>query len=274
MSSGSNRYNQYARRPWEAGYVGQYGHGRRYWDSDVWRRGRHQGGLSVYQEDDWRPPAWDEVPEMEPQIEQEEEEEEEEDECDWMCTQERMQELAREQERLQEERRVREQQRREEERSPAGQREAADVADGHQVEEVPELYPDSNWDSEGNRRMREWRQRQEQEQEERRYNPVFFSCFVNLTNVYSTQRGDGEETGRRFLLHRDVSPHEDENGKMISSRRIFLAQVQIRCSLHGWHIKFSPVIRWLSLINPFKLHSNYLVSQSETQRFSKHLDNA
>jgi len=160
-----NRYNQYARRPWEAGYIGQYGSGRRYWDSDAWRRGGHQGGLSVYQEDDWRPPAWDEVPEMEPEVELEEEEEEE---CDWMCTQERMQELAREQERLQEERRVREQQRREEDRSPAGQREATDVADGHQVEEVPDLYPDWNWDSEGNRRMWEWRQRQRQEQEERR----------------------------------------------------------------------------------------------------------
>ena len=170
MSSGSNRYNQYARRPWEAGYVGQYGHGRRYWDSDVWRRGRHQGGLSVYQEDDWRPPAWDEVPEMEPEVEQEEEEEE----CDWMCTQERMQELAREQEQLQEERRLREQQRGEEERS---QREPADVADEHQVDLFPESYP--GWDSEGNRRMHEWRQRQEQEEERRReerYTPVHVSC--------------------------------------------------------------------------------------------------
>merc|ERR1719391_687459 len=108
--------NQYARRPWEAGYIGQYGSGRRYWDSDAWRRGgRHQGGLSVSQENDWRPPAWDN-PEVEPYAEEQEEEE-----CDWMCTQERMQELAREQEQLQEERRAREQQRREEERSPASQ---------------------------------------------------------------------------------------------------------------------------------------------------------
>merc|ERR1719450_1119079 len=108
-----NRYNQYARRPWEAGYIGQYGSGRRYWDSDAWRRGGHQGGLSVHQEDAWRPPAWDEVPEMVP--EELGQEEEDEEECDWMCMRERMQELAREQERLQEERSLREQQRREEE---------------------------------------------------------------------------------------------------------------------------------------------------------------
>ena len=83
--SSCSRYNQYARRPWEAGYIGQYGRGRQYWDSDAWRRGgRHQGGLSVSQEDDWRPPAWDN-PAVEPDLEQEEEEE-----CDWMCTQERM----------------------------------------------------------------------------------------------------------------------------------------------------------------------------------------
>ena len=144
--SSCSRYNQYARRPWEAGYIGQYGRGRQYWDSDAWRRGgRHQGGLSVYQEDDWRPPAWDnpEVAEVEP-------EEEEEEECDWMCTQERMQELAREQEQLQEERRVREQRRREE------------------LEQTPELYPDWNWDQEGNRRMWEWRQQREEEEERRR----------------------------------------------------------------------------------------------------------
>ena len=170
MSSYSNGYNQYARRPWEAGYIGQYGHGRRYWDSDAWRRGRHQGGLSVYQEEDWRPPAWDEVPEVE--------QEEEEEECDWMCTQERMQELAREQERLQEERRVREQQRREKERTPAGQREPADVAEDHHVEEVPVLYPDWSWNSEGNRRMWEWRQEQEQEKERRREER--YSCQILL----------------------------------------------------------------------------------------------
>jgi len=174
---GRRRYNHYGRRPWEAGYIGQYGSGRRYWESDAWRRGgRHHGGLSVSQGDDWRPPAWDtpEVAEMEPDYEQEEEEE-----CDWMCTQERMQELAREQEQLQEERRVREQQRREEERAPpASQREAAAVvADDHQVPEaeVPELYPDWSWDSEGNRRMWEWRQmqeeRQRQEREERERKP-------------------------------------------------------------------------------------------------------
>ena len=142
--SSCSRYNQYARRPWEAGYIGQYGRGRQYWDSDGWRRGgRHQGGLSVYQEDDWRPPAWDN-PEVEPDVEQEEEE------CDWMCTQERMQDLAREQEQLQEERRVREQRRREE------------------LEQTPELYPDWNWDQEGNRRMWEWRQQHEEEEERRR----------------------------------------------------------------------------------------------------------
>jgi len=162
---GRRRYNQYARRPWEAGYIGQYGSGRRYWDSDAWRRGgRHQGGLSVSQEDDWRPPAWDN-PEVEPYAEEQEEE------CDWMCTQERMQELAREQEQLQEERRVREQQRREEERSPASQTEAAAVADDQvpeEEEEVPELYPDWSWDSEGNRRMWEWRRREEERRREER----------------------------------------------------------------------------------------------------------
>ena len=86
---------------------------------------------------------------MEPEVEQEEEEE-----CDWMCTQERMQELAREQERLQEERRLREQQRREEE----SEREAAEADEQHLF---PGSYP--GWDFDGYRRMQEWRQRQQQE---------------------------------------------------------------------------------------------------------------
>ena len=77
--SSSRPNNQYARRPWEAGYIGQYGSGRRHWDSGLWRRQGHQGGLSVFQEEDWRPPVWEDsdIGEVEP----EEVEGVEEEEC-------------------------------------------------------------------------------------------------------------------------------------------------------------------------------------------------
>ena len=106
-------------------------------------------------------------------MEPDEEQDEEEVECDWNCTHERMQELAREQEQLQEERRLREQQRREEEnqerreeqeRTAASHTGTVTVTDDNHVE----LFPEWSWDSVGNRRMREWRQRHEEEEKGRR----------------------------------------------------------------------------------------------------------
>jgi len=152
--------NQYARRPWEAGYIGQYGSGRRHWDSDLWRRRGHQGGLSVFQEEDWRPPVWEDsdIGQVEPEVVEGVDEDEE---CNWLCVQERMQDLARQVEQVQEERRTQEQESQETENRASAQ---TDRVDDQHVE----LFPDGNQDPAGTRRMQEWRQRQAEDEERRR----------------------------------------------------------------------------------------------------------
>ena len=94
---------------------------------------------------------------------------EEEEECDWLCVQERMQDLARQVEQLQEERRTQEEENQEMENRVSAQRDRVD--DQH-----VELSPDGNWDPAGTRRMPEWRQRQAEDEEGRRESSSSSSC--------------------------------------------------------------------------------------------------
>ena len=93
----------------------------------------------------------------------------EEEECDWLCVQERMQDLARQVEQVQEERRTQEQENQEMENRVSAQRDRVD--DQH-----VELSPDGNWDPAGTRRMPEWRQRQAEDEEGRRESSSSSSC--------------------------------------------------------------------------------------------------
>ena len=167
--------NQYARRPWEAGYIGQYGSGRRHWDSDLWRRQGHQGGLSVFQEEDWRPPVWEDsdLGEVEP----EEVEGVDQEECDWLCVQERMQDLARQVEQVQEERRTQEEESQETENPASARRDHV------------ELFPDGNWDPAGTRRMPEWRQGQAEDEERRRESSPSSSSCTGMCRLMRMRTG-------------------------------------------------------------------------------------
>ena len=90
------------------------------------------------------------------EVEPEEVEGVDEEDCDWLCVQERVQDLARQVKQVQEERGTQEQESQETENPASAQRDHV------------ELFPDGNWDPAGTRRMQEWRQRQAEDEERRR----------------------------------------------------------------------------------------------------------
>ena len=107
---------------------------------------------------------------------------EEEEECDWLCVQERMQDLARQVEQVQEERRTQEEENQEMENRVSAQRDRVD--DQH-----VELFPDGNWDPAGTRRMQEWRQRQAEDEERRRESSSSSSSCTGMCRLMRMRTG-------------------------------------------------------------------------------------
>ena len=106
----------------------------------------------------------------------------EEEDCDWLCVQERMQDLARQVEQVQEERGTQEQESQETENPASAQRDRVD--DQH-----VELFPDPNWDPAGTRRVQEWRQRQAEDEERRRESSSSSSSCTGMCRLMRMRTG-------------------------------------------------------------------------------------
>ena len=105
-----------------------------------------------------------------------------EEDCDWLCVQEKMQDLARQVEQVQEERRTQEEESQETENRASAQRDRVD--DQH-----VELFPDGNWDPAGTRRMPEWRQRQAEDEERRRESSSSSSSCTGMCRLMRMRTG-------------------------------------------------------------------------------------
>ena len=100
-----------------------------------------------------------------------------EEDCDWLCVQERVQDLARQVEQVQEERRTQEQESQETENPASAQRDHV------------ELFPDGNWDPAGTRRMQEWRQGQAEDEERRRESSSSSSLCTGMCRLMRMRTG-------------------------------------------------------------------------------------